>query len=496
MGVSWAGTLIRSYGPVHGQNMEKPAPGIPAVWIASDPLYNCPRSCGRTAPSRVEGWQDRPATTTETTLNLRNIDRRLLTILLIVFVQMLGAAMILPILPLYARREFDMSPQTITLLLTTFFAAQFVAGPFLGRLSDRHGRIPVLIVSQIGTALSFLMLALARDPEMLFLARLLDGITGGNIIVAQAYITDITPRERRTEALGYVFAVFGIGFVFGPALGGIVSAAFGPRIPYVVAAAAATLVVVMTWRILEETVTPEKRQAQRARRRSTLGPRRLRSNTVLLLILVTAFMGQFGLGLLQGTFALFGEAVLFDGRSPETTNLGIGLLLAVIGLGQFVTQAFLLRPLLKRLGEYRLIILGNASRMLSSFAYALLSSPWLAGITGLFFAGGVGVMMPSLQSLATGTVEDEARGGVLGLYQSAVSLSTILSTALSGVLFAINPRMPYWLGGLLAALALIPAALLWLRSGQTDETVTAHPVTADQTSQPNAQPSSAKGRLK
>jgi len=177
---------------------------------------------------------------------LRTIDRRLLTILLIVFVQMVGGAMIMPILPLYAQSEFDMSPNVITLLGTVFFAAQFIAGPYLGRLSDKYGRVPVLIVSQVGTAVSFIMLGTAQSVSMLFAARILDGITGGNIIVAQAYITDVTPREKRTQSLGYVFAAFGLGFIFGPALGGILSAAFGPRVPYYIAAAAAVLVVVLT----------------------------------------------------------------------------------------------------------------------------------------------------------------------------------------------------------------------------------------------------------
>jgi DHA1 family tetracycline resistance protein-like MFS transporter len=185
-------------------------------------------------------------------LALKNIDRRLATILLIVLVQMLGAAMILPILPLYAQREYGLTPQVITLLGTSFFAAQFIAGPYLGRLSDKYGRIPVLIISQIGTAISFLMLALAPGAGFLFLARVIDGITGGNIIVAQAYITDITPREKRTEALGYIFAVFGLGFILGPALGGVLSAAFGPRVPYLFAAGAAVVVVLLTWITLEE----------------------------------------------------------------------------------------------------------------------------------------------------------------------------------------------------------------------------------------------------
>ena len=116
---------------------------------------------------------------------IRNLDRRLVVILLIVFVQILGASMVLPILPLYAKNEFGMEPTAITLLNTSFFAAQFLAGPYIGRLSDRYGRIPILIISQVGTVAAFLMLGFAGSVAMLFFARILDGITGGNIIVAQ-----------------------------------------------------------------------------------------------------------------------------------------------------------------------------------------------------------------------------------------------------------------------------------------------------------------------
>jgi DHA1 family tetracycline resistance protein-like MFS transporter len=394
---------------------------------------------------------------------LQAIDRRLITILLIVFVQMLGAAMILPILPLYARRVFGISDQTITLLFTAFFAAQFLAGPYLGRLSDRHGRVPVLILSQIGTTISFIMLGLAPATWVLFAARILDGITGGNIIVAQAYITDITPKERRTEALGYIFAVFGIGFVIGPALGSLLAAAFGPRIPYYGAAAAAALTTFLTWRTLEETVTGEGEVRPAGRRRS-LDPRELAGNVSLLLVLVIAFVGQFALGLLQGTFALYGEEVLFAGYREDLVNLGVGLLLSVVGIGQFITQAFLLRRALGRWGDARLVIIGDLVRSGGLFLYAAVPAIATASVASLLFAVGMGLMMPPLQSLATYTVADEERGGVLGIYQSSVSLATIFSTAVSGTLFALNPTLPYWIGLILSALVLLPAWFLRRRS--------------------------------
>lgn len=387
------------------------------------------------------------------------LDRRLITILLIIFVQMVGAAMILPILPLYARNEFGLSDELNTLLIAAFFVGQFFGGPYLGRLSDRIGRLPVLIVSQIGTVLSFVLLAVAGAPWLLFVARIVDGITGGNIIVAQAYITDITPRERRTEALGYTFAVFGIGFIIGPAVGGLLATEFGPRVPYFVAAAAATVVVVMTWLLLEETA-PREGPARPAPVRRSLAPRAVLGNQMLLLVLIIALVGQFAFGMLQATFALFGAEVLFVGRPEDEVTSLVAYLLSVVGLAQFLTQTALLRRARMRFGEARLVILGLLLRTTGLVIFAVSRSFWPAALASLFFATGMGLLMPPLQTLATLAVDDSERGGVLGLYQSSVSLATIFSTGLAGLIFAWQPTAPYWFGAALSLLVIGPALLL------------------------------------
>jgi DHA1 family tetracycline resistance protein-like MFS transporter len=396
----------------------------------------------------------------------RRFDRRLVVILLIIFVGNLGAAMGLPILPLYAQRLFDVPPQMITLLLASFYIAQFVAAPVIGRLSDRYGRVPVLVISQIGTVISFIMLGAAGSVTMLLAGRILDGITGGNIIVAQAYIVDITPRERRTQALGLTFAAFGMGFIFGPALGGLLAAAFGDRVPFYVAALMTAAVVVMTHFLLDETLTPEMRARANDRQRERLKLSQMWANRPLLLVLITVFGGQFALGVLQSTFALYGEAVVFAGESEQVVNVGVGLLLGVIGLSQLITQALIIRRLVKRFSEPTLVILGTLLRMVSLYVFALFAMPLIVAVGGVFFALGTGIMLPPLQAIAASTVSDDLRGAVLGWYQSSASLAIIVSTAVSGSLFVATPTLPYWVSGTSALLMVIPAYLLfrWTRA--------------------------------
>jgi MFS family permease len=161
--------------------------------------------------------------------------------------------------------------------------------------------------------------------------------------------------------------------------------------------------------------------------------------------------------MLQATFALFGEVVLFVGYDERATNLGIGILLSLVGVSQFLTQAILLQRMLKRFGDSMLVIIGGLLRSFAFLAYIIIISPWMAGLGSIFFALGQGLMMPPLQSLATSTVPDEFRGGVLGIYQSSISLSTIISTAIAGMIFAVEPTLPYQLASGLSILVIVPA---------------------------------------
>ncbi|GAB5489786.1 MAG: tetracycline resistance MFS efflux pump [Phototrophicaceae bacterium] len=398
------------------------------------------------------------------------LDKRLIVILLIVFVQIVGASMVLPILPLYASREFNLSASTITLLNTSFFAAQFLAGPYLGKLSDRYGRIPVLLVSQVGTVIAFLMLGFGQSVWMLFAARIFDGITGGNIIVAQAYITDISSPKQRTTALGYLFAAFGVGFIVGPAIGGILSSQFSYQTPYIFAAIAASIVVVLTYFILEETVTDEQKAENKEGKKPQLTFASVIGNTPLVGILVISFGAQLAFSMLQSTFSLFGEAVLFV-DNPEQAELGIGILFAMVGVGQIVTQGFVLRRISDRFGDGGVVLTGAIIRSISMFVLVIIAVPISAGLALFLFAVGTGLQMPALQSIITNTVPVNQRGSVMGLYQSAVSLSIIVGSAIAGVLFEIDPITPYVLGGVVFAIMVIPSYYLmkWNRQQKRDE---------------------------
>jgi multidrug resistance protein len=404
-------------------------------------------------------------------------DRRLLTILSIVFVQIAGAALILPILPLFAEREFSMSPATISLLVSSYFMAVFFAGPMLGQLSDRYGRVPILLISQIGSAISFFMMAAAGAVWVLFAARILDGITGGNIIVAQAYVTDVTPRDKRTEALGYIFASFGLAFIIGPALGGVLAAWFGPRVPFVIAGLASIATALMVKLLLRETVTRAEAGQALPPRRVLLPPGEIARNSSLVLILLVAFIGQFGLGILQAVFALYAAAVLFAGLPPDSINLGVGMLFATIGLGQFITQLWLIKPLKARFGDARLVIIGSMLRTAGLVIYAVFTSPWMGGVGSILFAIGQGLMMPPLQALSTRTVPDSVRGSVLGVYQSAVSLAIIISTAIGGAIYMISITLPLWVAVGMSVLGLLPAFVVLRRAHRFE--LQEHPAPGD-----------------
>lgn len=390
---------------------------------------------------------------------MKKVDKRLVTVMLIVLVQMLGATMILPILPLYAKNYFGLSETFITWLGTSFFGAQFLAAPWLGRLSDRFGRVPILFASQIGTMLAFLLIGLADAIWLIFAARIFDGITGGNIQVAQTYITDITPKEKRTQSLGMIFAMFGVGFALGPFLGGILSSAFGPRVPYIIASVMALIPCLMTLFFLKETLSREERIRRRREKEKFHVAKENRFS--LFGVWLTTFVVQFAFGMLQSTFSLFGEAKVFPDENPKDVLRNVSYLLGMVGIGMVLTQTLVLGPMTRRFKDGTIALTGIAILMIAFAGVVLMPNPWIVGGLSLFFSLGLGLTNPSLLSLSTQAVSDSQRGSILGFHQSVASLGIIASTAVSGYLLELNVNYPFSLAAVLCLLAFILGLYLW-----------------------------------
>lgn len=403
--------------------------------------------------------------------------RRIIPIFAIVFTNILGAGVILPILPLLAEGNFGASAFQATLLNAVFFGAQFLAAPVLGSLSDRFGRRPVLIVSQIGTVFSFVLFIFAGPIGlvidgwgfsigmggglfMLYVARLLDGITGGNITTAQAYISDISTEENRAQALGIISAAFGVGFIFGPAFGGFL-AGISLVAPFIGAAIITSGSLLLTILFLKESLPPEERTVNTPQQKRPSARRYLKTPTVLLIFIITLTL-TLAFSALQSTFALYAERVLFPDIDSTLVARNVGFILAVIGLFTVITQGFLIKPLVQNLGEQNTILIGISSVMLTFITLSIISNPWLAALGAIPLAFGNGLNQPSLQSLITRFGTRQNQGELLGLYQSARSLALILGPIWAGLTFQeIGPRAPYMIAIPLLVLAL--ALAVWLR---------------------------------
>ena len=307
---------------------------------------------------------------------------------------------------------------------------QCLFAPLLGKLSDRIGRRPVLLVSIIGTAVGFLLMGFAHTLTLLFLARIIDGITGGNISAAQAYIADVTPPERRSQGMGLVGAAFGLGFIFGPAIGGLLSHV-SLAAPFFAAAAlaAANAVAVYLW--LPESLPASQRGKARAHG-SLMDALREAGDRPLRRILATYFFGTVAFSLLTATFSLFTE------RRFGLTAAQIGLLFAGQGVLGAIIQGGLLGWLLRRSSDKALTVAGAAALTVSLFLLPLTGT--LAGLylatAGL--AVGHSLMAAPLNGLASKAVSADAQGRVLGVMQSAASAARIVGPVLGGWLLNVD----------------------------------------------------------
>jgi len=379
------------------------------------------------------------------------MSRPLLIIFLTILVNLIGFGIIIPLLPFYAQ-TFGASPLMVGLLFASFSLAQLFASPVLGAWSDRWGRRPVLIFSLVGTVVSFVMLALAHSLAMLFAARIVDGLSGGNITTARAYIGDIATDENRAKSFGMLGAAFGLGFIIGPALGGLFA-----RISYTApiwAAAAITVVAtVLAWWWLPETV--HRVNAVSGSPWRALGDLSHRADLRLLFTIDFLYWGSFAV--YQTTFALFG-ARRFGFDATHT-----GYLLAAFGFLGVLVQVGLVGPVVKRLGETPTLVIGLFFAALGWGGSAMTHS--LPLFIALLVPGafGIGLCNPSLVSLISAAAGRNEQGRVQGAAGALESLGRTIGPVWgNGVLQWLGEGAAY--GS--AALVLLATAALTTRYGK------------------------------
>ncbi|MBT8479599.1 MAG: MFS transporter [Gemmatimonadetes bacterium] len=377
-------------------------------------------------------------------------------VFLTVFLDLVGFGIVLPLLPFYAT-ELGASPFEVGLIIASYSAMQFLFAPVWGSLSDRYGRRPLLLVGLFGSAASYVVFGLAQSLEVLLLSRVIAGIMGANIPVAQAYIADSTTIERRARGMGLIGAAFGLGFIFGPAIGGGLSP-WGYGVPGFVAAGLSLAGATAAWFWLPESLAVENRardgigalSAVTGRARSAvqvLSRKRLREPIGVF------FLGTMGFAGFTTIFPLFLDNPL------GLSALYAGGMFALVGMVSAAVQGALIGPMVERYGEQANAALGGA--LLSAGVIAMgLAQSIPATIVSLLAVGvGWGLLAPSLQSLVSRRAMATEQGEVLGVNQSASALARVIGPVAAGWAYgALGPGMGFVAGGMLIA-----AAAAWVR---------------------------------
>lgn len=361
-----------------------------------------------------------------------------------VAVDFLSFGVIIPLLPLYAD-SLGADPVVVGLLVASYSLAQFVFSPVWGKVSDRIGRRPVLLLTIAGSALGSLVLALAASVTMLFVGRIIDGVSGASVAVARATVADTADPADRARLMGLLGAAVGVGFVLGPVIGGV-AALGGPSLPFFVAFAISSINLVVASLRVPETIRVE-RPVVETEGMAFRGPVRR--------LIALAFVGMIAFSAFEATFALLGERRFgMSGTAVAMSFAGVGLLLVI-------TQAALAGPLSRRFGEGGSIRVGLACNAAGFLLMAQATSwgPLSVGLAALAF--GQGLLTPMISSAIIGVVPRSASGTALGVHMSATGLARVVGPPLGGLLFSVGWGMPYWAAALLtfATLPLVPGHL-------------------------------------
>jgi MFS family permease len=385
--------------------------------------------------------------------------KSLLVIFLTVFIDLVGFGIVLPLLPIYSE-NFQATDLQIGLIIASYSAMQFLLSPWWGRLSDRLGRRPVLLISNVGSTVSYALFGAASLLEgasalwLLLASRVFAGICGANLSVANAYIADITPLEKRSKSMGLIGMAFGLGFIFGPALSSAAIRLFGISGPGWVAAVICAANLGLTWFILAESRQPGG-QTSAPRPKFAQWLHTFRQPTVGILILIY-FLATFCFASFESTYSR-----LVHRQDPNAEQF-IGLLFTYCGLLAAVLQGGLIGRLVKALGEARLIFLSllifsAGLLMLPTVFTGWLNIAWILIGLGLV-ASGSGLNRPPTFGLISVNTPTQEQGATLGVAQSAGSLARILGPVSANLLYQHSPALPYYV---CAAVSLLAGFLAW-----------------------------------
>lgn len=388
-------------------------------------------------------------------------------ILITLFLDILGLGIVIPVLPglvdAFVPGGASAAAPWYAALAAVYAAMQFLFAPFIGALSDRFGRRKVILASLTAFGIDYLILAFAPSLAWLFVGRMIAGVTGATITAANAYIADVSTPETRARNFGFVGVAFGLGFIFGPALGGLLGD-IGLRVPFFASAGVVLLNALYGALVLPESLPPEKRRPFSWRRADPFGALLALRAYPLVAGLAFAFLffslAQRGL---ETVFVLYTDYRY--GWGPREN----GLALALVGVMAAVVQGGLVRPLVARLGERRTVLLGLSISTLGFVGYGLASQGWML-LAVIAFASLGAVAGPAIQGLVAGTVPSSEQGTVQGTLTSLLSLTSVAAPLVSGGLFgafsgasgvAELPGMPFFVGAgfLLLALALVVRTL-------------------------------------
>jgi multidrug resistance protein len=386
---------------------------------------------------------------------------------LTVFIDMVGFGIVVPVLPLYTER-FGASPFTTGLLLAVYSGMGFIFSPVVGALSDRIGRRSILLLSTIGQATGFFIMGAATTLLWLFIARTIDGIFGANVSATQAYVADVTPPQDRSRALGLLGAAFGLGFICGPMLGGVLSL-ISLSAPFYFAGALAAANAVLIFFILPESLPLENRSGLNRETFVTLF--REGRGRVIVPLMAAYFFMMAGFSIMTAFFAIFTEDRFGYNASAN------GYIFAGVGVISVIVQGAMIGRLIKNFTEKGIALTGVALLACSLFALPLVQTLTTLLLVSTGIAVGNSFINPTMNGLVSRSVNKYWQGRVLGLMQACASLGRFFGPLIGGWFLVFNPRRtldfgkaPFWIGGALLIVSFVLTTMVSTRRSDTRET--------------------------